>query len=62
MARDIKWAVKEAEEQGAIHRISVEDSTKKEITSSAKKTTASGRKTTSQTFTISAQEKKLINA
>ena len=38
MARDIKWAVKEAEEQGAIHRISVEDSTKKEITSSAKKT------------------------
>lgn len=34
----------------------------KKTTSSAKKTTASGRKTTSQTFTISAQEKKLINA
>ena len=34
----------------------------KKTTSAAKKTTASGRKTTSQTFTISAQEKKLINA
>ena len=34
----------------------------KKTTSAAKKTTTSGRKTTSQTFTISAQEKKLINA
>ena len=34
----------------------------KKTTSAAKKTTTSGRKTTSQTFTISAQEKKLISA
>ena len=34
----------------------------KKTTSAAKKTTTTGRKTTSQTFTISAQEKKLINA
>lgn len=34
----------------------------KKTTSAAKKTTTSGRKTTSQAFTISAQEKKLINA
>ena len=37
-------------------------SSAKKTTSSAKKTTTSGRKTTSPTFTISAQEKKLINA
>ena len=37
-------------------------SSTKKTTSAAKKTTTSGRKTTSQTFTISAQEKKLINA
>ena len=37
-------------------------SSAKKTTSSAKKTTTSGRKTTSQTFTISAQEKKLISA
>ena len=37
MARDIKWAVKEAEENGAINKISVDESTKKELTSSAKK-------------------------
>lgn len=34
----------------------------KKTTSAAKKTTTTGRKTTSQTFTISAQEKKLISA
>ena len=34
----------------------------KKTTSAAKKTTTSGKKTTSSTFTISAQEKKLINA
>ena len=37
-------------------------SSAKKTTSSAKKTTTSGRKTSSPTFTISAQEKKLINA
>ena len=37
-------------------------SSAKKTTSSAKKTTNSGRKTSSPTFTISAQEKKLINA
>lgn len=37
-------------------------SSAKKTTSAAKKTTTSGRKTTSQAFTISAQEKKLINA
>ena len=34
----------------------------KKTASAAKKTTTSGRKTTSQAFTISTQEKKLINA
>ena len=37
-------------------------SSAKKTTSSAKKTTNSGRTTSSPTFTISAQEKKLINA
>ena len=37
-------------------------SSAKKTSSAAKKTTTSGKKTTSSTFTISAQEKKLINA
>lgn len=37
MARDMGWAVKEAQEKNAIHKISVDDSVKKELTDSAKK-------------------------
>ncbi|MBO7424771.1 MAG: hypothetical protein K6G47_07760 [Clostridia bacterium] len=38
MARDIKWAIKEAEEGGAIRKVEVEDETKKKLFSKANKT------------------------
>ena len=37
MARDIKWALKEAEEQGAISKTTVEEETKKKIFSAEQK-------------------------
>lgn len=37
MARDIKWALKEAEEQGAISRITVEEEDRKKLFSSEQK-------------------------
>lgn len=38
MARDIKWAIKEAEEGGAIRKVAVEEETKKKLFSKTNKT------------------------
>lgn len=37
MARDIKWAIREAEEGGAIHKTEVDDATKKQLFSKTNK-------------------------